>query len=255
MSRYGEHAVDEAHTGLCTGTPPCRVAAGDTISISAVPSSAPPARFVRWSGCSTAELSPAPLGPISSDMSCTANFVRRFSIELSASGPGRVGTSEVEPRASCSSIGSGASCMVDQAQTLRVVAVADPGASFVRWEGVGCAGRPKSTILSATRDLRCTAVFETLRHVEIVSYDTTLLTVTSTLASGDGYCAANDCRVSSGAVIQLYPIVRAPCWLDMFVECTGSPRTPLAPRDQLTVGPRESQRCVISALVCSLDDF
>lgn len=145
--------------------------------------------------------------------------------------------------------------MVDQAHTIRAVAVADASASFVRWEGAGCVGRPKSTILSATTDLRCTAIFETLRHVEIVSFDPTLLTVTSTLASGDGYCASNDCRVSTGAVIQLYPVIRTPCWEDMFVECTGSPRTPLAPTSQLTVGPRASQRCVISAVICSLDDF
>jgi len=139
----------------------CAVDKGALVPV--VATAAPGFRFVRWSGCSTAN-TPTIVVQVDNDTVCTANFEPiKYTVTARANGGGGV-AARVMGGNDCVN----ASCSINVGQTVEISATANEndGYAFTGW--TGCAAMPadsaQATLGNVTGDVTCTANFKVLQH-------------------------------------------------------------------------------------------
>jgi len=149
-----------APAAQCASGSPCTVDQGQSLAVTAT--AAAGYRFDAWSGTGCTDsvsgtVNVVDLSSIASNVSCTASFVRQWSVTYTAGTGGSVSA----PAAQCA---SGSPCTVDQGENLAITAAAATGYRFGGWAGAGCAdsvaGTPEvADLANINRAITCTASF------------------------------------------------------------------------------------------------
>src|SRR5262249_5875579 len=110
-------------TALCDGEH-CAVDQGAALRLTATADAN--YRFTHWSGCSTSTNAVLDLSNLTSDLTCTANFVRRFRVSFPDPTGGAIAASNTPADAVCTTT----DCLLDTGEGLRLTATADAGYRF-----------------------------------------------------------------------------------------------------------------------------
>jgi hypothetical protein len=185
--------------GQCT-TASCEVTEGATVTFAAMEVEG--WRFKGWSGdprCMGDQLVLV-IENVSSDISCVAEYVRRFHVTgLAADGGAAPVAMSSAPFATC----SGASCEVDVSSVVTLTAAPREAQRLDEFTGEGCDQRDGDTVtVTATGDITCTAVYVAGARVtgEVAGAEAS---VVATSSSTGASCGDSSCTLDLGGEVTL----------------------------------------------------
>jgi hypothetical protein len=200
-------ASSSSANATCSGSR-CEVDEGSAVSL--VASAAGGFRFTGWSGggACTGTAATLSLAGVSANLTCQANFTRRFTAtgEVAGAPAGTAisaGSSASPPVATC----SGPSCTVDSGTPVTLTAPAVSGHRFVGWSA-GCTdsdgdGNARTLRLAAVTENRtCTATYVLQVTVTVTSSPSGLGSVAVQPAGGRA-CAGDSCVVDAGSSVTI----------------------------------------------------
>jgi len=171
----------------------CSVDEGSSVTLTARPSDS--FRFTGWSGggSCTGSIAALTLRGITTNLSCTANFVERFTVTSDVT-PRNAGTTlatSVAAAADC----SGTRCTVDARSDVSVLATPEAGYRFSSWSD--CADSTANPLLvrNVVRAQNCTATFERITYV-VAATASAGGSVSGT--AGGSACSGARCTVAHG---------------------------------------------------------
>lgn len=198
VSALGASAPVGVTTGTCNALS-CPADAGSSAAFRAEPVSG--YRFTGWSGDAlcTGTVNPLEIAKVASNITCIANYVRRFS----ATGlPAGVIASSGNVNASC----SGNTCSLDAGTTATLLAPTIAGSYLTGWTGTGCLAANQSgngiAVTPTTGNVTCTA-----QYTPGVSVTGTVVgatgVVSATSPTTGATCTPGSCAIASGGSVTL----------------------------------------------------
>lgn len=206
-------------TARCTEAS-CTVDDGQSVTLNATANA--DTRFTGWSGgggCTGSSVR-LELSRVRVNQTCTANFVARVQVTVSAnpSAGGRASVTALSTGASC----SGNRCTIDSGTDATLSAQASSGYRFTGWSGCTALGSGVAQLVSVRRDAECVANFERLYQVSAIASPSSGGRVT---AAKNGVDCGGSCQVSSDDTVKVEARPSTGYDFDGFSGCTGSGTT------------------------------
>ncbi|HEX4034579.1 MAG TPA: hypothetical protein VHX66_09060, partial [Solirubrobacteraceae bacterium] len=129
----------------CTNVTTCLTGLGDSVTLTATPSSGN--RFTGWSGGSHCSGTTSPCTfTITGAESYTANFAKTVTVAAATSGSGTATITDSDSLAGCTNV---TSCLADVGDKITITAAASSGNRFTGWSGGTCSGTATSCVINA----------------------------------------------------------------------------------------------------------
>ncbi len=212
---------------VCPFGSPCTVDTGTNLAITAAPSAG--YRFGSWSGSGCTDTAPGtPLVAnlnVTTNVSCTASFVRQVTVSFQVPQNGTVTSSNVNPAANSSCTGT--SCTFDSGGSIHLTATPNANTRFVAWSGCSTSTDPQLDLTNVTSDTSCLATFMPRVTVSFADPAGGSVAASDATPAGSASCNSTSCTLDQGGSVRLTATADSGYRFVAWSGCSTSPNAVL----------------------------